>query len=64
MLSRKLIEKISPESWGGIIDGTYAIILTLLTIELPVQILHILDRLVESAEDQTLLMVLGVKADI
>jgi uncharacterized membrane protein len=52
MLSKQLIEKIKPESWGGIIDGTYAIILTLLTIELPIQILEILDRLVEGAQDQ------------
>jgi len=64
MLSKQLIEKIKPESWGGIIDGTYAIILTLLTIELPIQILEILDRLVEGAQDQALLVFLGVKVDI
>ena len=64
MLPSRLIRKIKPESWGGILDGTYAIILTLLTIELPVQILSILDRLVDSSKDPALQAVLGVKVDI
>ena len=64
MLPSRLIGKIKPESWGGILDGTYAIILTLLTIELPVQILSILDRLVDSAKDPAIHAILGVKVDI
>ena len=64
MLPSRLIGKIKPESWGGILDGTYAIILTLLTIELPVQILSILDRLVDSGKDPALHVVFGVKIDI
>lgn len=64
MLPSRLIGKIKPESWGGILDGTYSIILTLLTIELPVQILSILDRLVDSSRDPALHAVLGVKVDI
>jgi uncharacterized membrane protein len=39
MLPRGLIGDIKPENWHGIIDATYAIILTLLLIELPTQIL-------------------------
>lgn len=64
MLPARVIGKIKPESWGGILDGTYAIILTLLTIELPVQILSILDRLVDSAKDAAVHAVLGVKVDV
>jgi hypothetical protein len=64
MLPSRLIGKIKPESWGGILDGTYAIILTLLTIELPVQVLSILDRLVDSAKDPSIQVVLGAKVDI
>jgi len=64
MLPRSFIDKINPESWGGIVDGVYAIILTLLTIELPVQILSILDRLTDSAHGQTAIAILGVKPEL
>jgi len=53
MLPRNFIDRINTDSWGGIVDGIYAIILTLLTIELPAQILSILDRLIDSAHGQT-----------
>jgi uncharacterized membrane protein len=39
MLQRGLVGDIKPENWHGLIDATYAIILTLLLIELPTQIL-------------------------
>jgi uncharacterized membrane protein len=39
MLPRGLVGDIKPENWHGLIDATYAIILTLLLIELPTQIL-------------------------
>jgi uncharacterized membrane protein len=39
MLQRGLVGEIKPENWHGLIDATYAIILTLLLIELPTQIL-------------------------
>ena len=45
-------------------DGIYAIILTLLTIELPVQILSILDRLINSAHGQTAIVILGGKPEL
>ena len=64
MLPARLIGQIKPESWGGILDGTYAIILTLLTIELPVQILSILDRLANSAQYPALQQFMGIKVDI
>ena len=59
MLPRNFIDRINTDSWGGIVDGIYAIILTLLTIELPVQILSILDRLIDSAHGQTANVILG-----
>ena len=39
MLPRRLIGDIKPDNWLGMIDAVYAIILTLLLIELPTQIL-------------------------
>lgn len=39
MIPSKIIGKTSGENWIGLIDGTYAIILTLLVIELPTIIL-------------------------
>jgi len=42
MLPRALIGDIKPENWLGLIDAIYAIILTLLLIELPSQILEII----------------------
>jgi uncharacterized membrane protein len=42
MLPRGLIGEIKPENWLGMIDAIYAIILTLLLIELPTQILDII----------------------
>jgi uncharacterized membrane protein len=42
MLPRGLIGEIKPENWHGIIDAIYAIILTLLLIELPTQILEMI----------------------
>ena len=39
MLPRGLVGDIKPENWHGMIDATYAIILTLLLIELPTQIM-------------------------
>lgn len=64
MLPRKLIDKINPENWGGIIDGVYAFILTLLTVELPVQILSILDRLIDNNQDLTTIGILQVKPEL
>jgi len=40
MLPRGLIGDVKPENWLGMIDATYAIILTLLLIELPAQIME------------------------
>jgi|LakMenE18May11ns_1017448.scaffolds.fasta_scaffold9955736_3 uncharacterized membrane protein len=42
MLPRGLIGDIKPENWLGMIDALYAIILTLLLIELPTQILDVI----------------------
>jgi uncharacterized membrane protein len=42
MLPRGLIGDIKPENWLGMIDALYAIILTLLLIELPTQILDLI----------------------
>jgi uncharacterized membrane protein len=42
MLPRALIGDIKPENWLGFIDAIYAIILTLLLIELPSQILDLI----------------------
>jgi hypothetical protein len=64
MLPRNFIDRINTESWGGIVDGVYAIILTLLTIELPVQMLSILDRLIDSAHGQTANVILGLKPEL
>ena len=41
MLPRALIGDIKPENWIGLIDGVYAIVLTLLLIELPSFILDL-----------------------
>jgi uncharacterized membrane protein len=42
MLQRGLVGDIKPENWHGLIDATYAIILTLLLIELPMQIMDVI----------------------
>jgi len=42
MLPRALIGDIKPENWLGFIDAIYAIVLTLLLIELPSQILELI----------------------
>lgn len=42
MLPRALIGHIKPENWLGFIDAIYAIILTLLLIELPSQVLELI----------------------
>ena len=42
MLPRALIGDIKPENWLGFIDAIYAIILTLLLVELPSQILELI----------------------
>ena len=42
MLPRGLIGDIKPENWHGLIDATYAIIATLLLIEVPTLILDVL----------------------
>jgi len=44
MLPRALIGDIKPENWLGFIDAIYAIILTLLLIELPTQILDLINE--------------------
>ena len=64
MLPSRLIRVIRPESWGGILDGTYAIVLTLLTIELPRQILVILHRFFNGAEGRDPTAGFGINADI
>jgi len=64
MLPPRLISKINPESWGGILDATYAIVLTLLTIDLPVQILSILDRMVDIAKDPTPQQLAGMRVEV
>ena len=64
MLPPRLINKINPESWGGILDATYAIVLTLLTIELPVQILSILDHMVDMAKDPTPQQLAGIRVEV
>jgi zinc transporter ZupT len=42
MLQRGLVGDIKPENWHGLIDAIYAIILTLLLIELPMQIMDVI----------------------
>lgn len=42
MLPRALIGDVKPENWLGFIDAIYAIVLTLLVIELPSQILDLI----------------------
>jgi len=42
MIPGRIIGQSSGENWIGLIDGTYAIILTLLVIELPVIILDLI----------------------
>ena len=44
MLPRGLIGDIKPENWLGMIDAIYAIILTLLLIELPAQIMELIQE--------------------
>jgi hypothetical protein len=44
MLPRGLIGDIKPENWLGMIDAIYAIIFTLLLIELPAQILEFIQE--------------------
>ena len=42
MLPRRFIGDIKPENWLGFIDAIYAIILTLLLIELPTLLLDLI----------------------
>ena len=44
MLPSKTIGRVSGENWIGLIDATYAIILTLLVIELPTIILQLMQK--------------------
>jgi len=44
MLPRGLIGDVKPENWFGMIDAIYAIILTLLLIELPVRIMEFIQK--------------------
>jgi len=44
MLPRGIIGDIKPENWHGLIDATYAIIATLLLIELPTLILDVIEE--------------------
>jgi hypothetical protein len=64
MLPSRLIRVIRPESWGGILDGTYAIILTLLTIELPREILVILHHFFDGGDESASAAGFGLNADI
>ena len=43
MNNSKIIESKTGEPWAGLLDGTYAIILTLLVIELPVLIIELIN---------------------
>jgi len=61
MIPSKIIGKTSGENWIGLIDATYAIILTLLVIELPAIILESIKEVtVEAHSALTLAATIGV----
>ena len=61
MIPSKIIGKTSGENWIGLIDATYAIILTLLVIELPAIILESIKEVTQEAHSAiTLATTIGV----